>query len=165
MAARGDATAPGDGAVEAIFVGAEAEAVPAPVPEAEVVAGQGVRGDRYFRGASEGTFSKPGKGGQDLTLVEAEAIEHLAGQGIEIEPAEARRNVLTRGVDLNSLVGARFLVGEVECRGDRLCDPCTHLESLTTPGVLRGLVNRGGLRADVTAGGKIRVGDPVRRLD
>ena len=63
--AAGEDAAPGDGAVEAIFVGAEAELVPAPVHEAEVVAGQGVRGDRYFRAESEGTFSKPGKSGQD----------------------------------------------------------------------------------------------------
>ena len=70
--------------------------------------------------------------------------------------------MLTRGIDLNALVGHRFYVGEVECRGDRLCDPCSYLQKMTKPGVLRGLANRGGLRADVLGAGTIRVGDPVR---
>ena len=52
-------------------------------------------------------------------------------------------------------------MGEVECVGRLLCEPCNHLESLTSPGVLRGLVHRGGLRADVLRGGTIRVGDEV----
>ncbi len=158
------------GTVEAIFAGPVPEQVPASVQEAEVIAGRGIRGDRYF--AETGTFSETGasseprKPGRDLTLVEAEAIEALAAEhGIEIEPAESRRNVLTRGIGLNALVGRRFRVGEVECRGDRLCDPCSHLEGLTKPGVLKGLVNRGGLRADVLAGGTIRPGDEVVPLD
>lgn len=150
-----------DGCVEALFVGAAATQVPEPVGAAEAIPGRGLVGDRYFSG--EGTFWKPGKPGQDLTLVEAEAIEGLAEEhGIEIEPRESRRNVLTRGVDLNRLVGETFSVGEVECRGDRLCDPCAHLERLTQPGTLAGLTARGGLRADVLSGGTIRPGDRVR---
>jgi len=150
------------GEVEAIFVSPAAQEQPGEVSEAEVVPGRGIRGDRYFDGS--GTFFEPGRSGQDLTLVEAEAIESLAESGIEIAPGESRRNVLTRGIDLNALVGERFQVGEVECRGDRLCDPCAHLQRLTKPGVLRGLANRGGLRADVVSGGTIRVGDAVERL-
>ena len=84
--------------------------------------------------------------------------------GIELTPAETRRNVLTRGVALNDLVGRRFTVGEVECVGRRLCDPCSHLEKLTQPGVLKGLVDRGGLRADIVRGGTIRAGDELREL-
>lgn len=152
------------GTVEAIFAGTTATEVPEPVEQAEVIAGRGIRGDRYFEGT--GTFSRPAKTGQDLTLVEAEAIERLAAEhGIEIEPAEARRNVLTRGIELNALVGRRFRVGEVECRGDRLCDPCAHLERLTEPGVLKGLVDRGGLRADVLTDGTIRPGDTILPVD
>ena len=75
--------------------------------------------------------------------------------------AESRRNLLTRGVDLDRLVGARFRVGEVECEGIELCEPCRHLEGLTYPGVLRGLVHRGGLRAAILEDGEIAVGDPV----
>ena len=78
-----------------------------------------------------------------------------------LAPGEARRNVVTRGIDLNALVGRRFRVGEAECVGRRLCEPCAHLQRLTHPGILRDLVHRGGLRADILAGGAIRVGDAV----
>ncbi|MEA2306870.1 MAG: hypothetical protein QOH43_4150, partial [Solirubrobacteraceae bacterium] len=78
-----------------------------------------------------------------------------------LAPEAARRNVVTRGIDLDALVGRRFRVGEVVCAGRRPCEPCAHLERLTEPGTLRGLVHRGGLRADVLTGGTIRLGDPV----
>jgi MOSC domain-containing protein YiiM len=148
------------GTVEGIYVGAVSEGPLEPADEVVVVAGRGIEGDRYF--AETGTFSDRGRGGRDLTLFEAEALEGLlAEHGIELAPHEIRRNVMTGGIGLNDLVGRHFRVGEVECVGDRLCDPCTHLEGLTQPGVLRGLVNRGGLRADVVKGGVMRVGDPV----
>jgi hypothetical protein len=151
------------GLVEAIFIAAVAEAAPRAVPEVAAVAGRGLDGDRYFAG--DGTFFEERKEGQDLTLIEAEAIEGLAREhGIELGPGESRRNVVTRGIGLNELVGRRFTVGEVECVGKRLCDPCSHLEKLTVPGVLKGLVNRGGLRADVVRSGRIVVGDRVSDL-
>jgi MOSC domain-containing protein YiiM len=151
------------GSVEGIFVAAEAERATRPVEEVEAVAGQGLAGDRYFAGG--GTFFKERKPGQDITLIEAEAIEGLAREhGIELAPGAARRNVVTRGIGLNELVGRRFTVGDVECVGQRLCDPCSHLERLTEPGVLKGLVNRGGLRADVVTGGRIAIGDSVSEL-
>ena len=147
------------GAVEAIFIADVHEMLPSPFDEVEAIPGAGLRGDRHY---DEAPSEEPGR---DLTLIEAEAIEGMAAEnGISIEPAEARRNVLTRGVDLNSLVGRRFTVGEIECRGVELCEPCRHLESLTRPGVLRGLVHRGGLRADILNPGRIRVGDPVAPL-
>lgn len=152
------------GRVEAIHLAPSATAPPAPVERARAVAGQGLEGDRYFRSAGLGTFSKPDKTGQDLTLIEAEAIERLTAAGIELAPAEARRNVVTRGIALNDLVGKRFRVGRVECLGQRLCVPCAHLESLTRPGVLRALVDGGGLRADIVTGGEIAVGDAVAEL-
>jgi MOSC domain-containing protein YiiM len=149
------------GRVEAIFSCPRAGERPRPIEQAEVVSGRGIRGDRYFAG--EGEFSDRPGSGRDLTLIEAEAVEALAAEhGIELDPAETRRNILTREVDLNALVGRRFFVGAVECRGDRLCDPCSHLEKLTRPGVLRGLAGRGGLRADVVEDGTIRVGDSLR---
>jgi MOSC domain-containing protein YiiM len=148
------------GIVEAIFVAAEAEGEPISIPEADAVSGRGLRGDRNFRAA--GTFSDAGESGRDLTLIEAEAIEALAAEhGITLGPGEARRNVVTRGIALNDLVGRQFRVGEVECVGVELCDPCNHLQNLTQPGVLRGLVNRGGLRADILGEGRIEVGDAV----
>ncbi|HZO59423.1 MAG TPA: MOSC domain-containing protein [Solirubrobacterales bacterium] len=152
------------GSVVAIFTAGEAEALPSPRDVVNAVAGQGLEGDRYFD--EGGTFSdNPRSNGRDITLVEAEAVEGLARDtGIELEPAEARRNILTRGVALNDLVGRRFAVGEVECVGRRLCDPCSHLQKLTQPGVLKGLANRGGLRADIVRGGVIRPGDELREL-
>ena len=152
------------GTVEAIFIADRAGAEPAPIDAARAVAGKGIEGDRYFDDG--GTFSDdPRSDGRDLTLVEAEAVEGLARDtGIALAPGAARRNVLTRGVALNDLVGRPFTVGEVECVGRRLCDPCSHLEKLTQPGVLKGLVERGGLRADIVRGGMIRPGDEIREL-
>jgi MOSC domain-containing protein YiiM len=152
------------GSVEAIHIAERAGTLPALRDAVTAVAGKGLEGDRYFD--ETGTFSdNPRSGGRDITLIEAEAVEGLARDtGIELAPAQTRRNVLTRGVALNDLVGRRFTVGEVECVGRRLCDPCSHLEKLTEPGVLKGLVDRGGLRADIVRGGVIRPGDEVREL-
>jgi hypothetical protein len=148
--------ATGTGRVVGLYTAAAAATAPEGHDAVDVVPGRGVVGDRYFDGT--GTFWREGKDGQDLTLVEQEALDAVGLAG-----ADARRNVVTAGIDLNALVGARFRVGELECYGARLCDPCAHLERLTAPGVLRALVNRGGLRADVLRGGTLRVGDAVGR--
>src|SRR3712207_5384728 len=150
------------GTVELIALAAEAEGPMREVSSAEAVEGRGLRGDRYERGA--GTFSNPGGHGYDLTLVEAEALEELSDKGVELAPAEARRNLVVRGIALDDLIGRRFRVGEVECLGQRRCEPCSHLERMTQPGALRGLVHRGGLRADVLSDGEIRIGDRVEAL-
>jgi MOSC domain-containing protein YiiM len=136
--------------VESIHVVAESGGPPEARESVSVVAGRGVEGDRKF------------DGNHDLTLVEAEALEGLTEDtGIELGPGESRRQVMTRGISLNELVGKRFRVGELECVGEELCEPCDHLQSLTKPGVLRGLVHRGGLCAEVLSGGEIAVGDSV----
>ena len=150
------------GTVELIALAAEAEGPMREVSSAEAVEGRGLRGDRYERGA--GTFSNPEGRGYDLTLVEAEALEELSAKGVDLAPAEARRNLVVRGIALDDLIGRRFKVGEVECLGQRRCEPCSHLERLTRPGVLRGLVHRGGLRADVLSSGGIQIGDHVEAL-
>jgi MOSC domain-containing protein YiiM len=151
------------GLVESIHIAAEPEQPTRPVESARAVPGKGLEGDRYFTG--EGTYSQVRKPGRELTLIEAEAIEGLAREHtIELGPGESRRNVVTRGIGLNDLVGRRFTVGEVECVGTELCDPCDHLQKLTQPGVLKGLANRGGLRADIVSGGRIAVGDAVSDL-
>jgi MOSC domain-containing protein YiiM len=145
------------GAVESIHIAAEKAAPTRPVERVRVVAGKGIEGDRKF--APDGHARGEGR---DLTLIEAEAIEGLREDtGIEIGPGDARRNVVTRGIDLNELLGKRIRVGEVEGVGVELCEPCRHMEELTKPGVLRGLVHRGGLRVDVDKGGEIAVGDEL----
>jgi MOSC domain len=150
------------GVIELIALCAEAEGPMRSVSAAEAIAGRGLLGDRYERKA--GTFSNPQGGGYDLTLVEAEALEELSAKGVELAPIEARRNLVVRGLALDELIGGRFRVGEVECYGQRRCEPCSHLQRLTRPGVLRGLVHRGGLRADILSGGRIRTGDSVEAL-
>ena len=152
------------GVVEAIVVAGAAEAPAELVERVLAIAGRGLDGDRYARG--EGTFSHGTGDGRALTLIEGEVLDALElPNGSRIGPAEARRNVITRGIELNPLVGRRFTVGDVRCEGRRLCEPCAHLQRLTEPGVLRGLVHRGGLRADVLSDGVIEVGAPVRVLD
>jgi len=143
------------GQVEAIHISAEPEGRCEPVDQVTAVAGRGIEGDRKF-GVHE-----PGSG-HDLTLIAAEALEALeAEHGIHLEPSESRRQVTTRGIDVNALVGRRFTVGGVEAIGIELCEPCNHLQKMTQPGVMRGLVHRAGLYADIVFGGDIAVGDPV----
>lgn len=146
------------GRVEGIFIGPE-RTLPAPVERVRARAGKGLEGNRYF-------FDDGAPPGRALTLITAEALEALAAEhGIDLNAAESRRNVLTRGIDLNALVGRRFRVGDVECIGVELCEPCSSLESLTYPGVMRGLVHRAGLNADIITDGTIAVGDEVVALD
>ena len=143
-----------EGIVEQIAIAAERPELPAPVPSVRAEAGHGLEGEYHW--------SPEPDPGQSLTLIAAEALEGLRDDtGIELSHEATRRNVLTRGVDLNALVGRRFRVGEVECEGQRLCEPCAHLQRLTEPRLLRDLVHRGGLRADVVSDGEIRLGDAV----
>lgn len=150
--------------VERILIRTEPAGLSHEVPRARALEGLGLEGDRYFNG--EGTFFEEGKSGQALTLIEAEALEGLrADTGIVLAAEEAGRNLVTRGADLNALVGRRFRIGDVECRGDRLCEPCATLARRTEAGVLRGLAHRGGLRADIVRGGEIAVGAELVALD
>jgi len=158
-----DAAAAGTGMVEAIAIATEKEGPMRPLDRVDAIAGAGLDGDRYARGA--GTFSARGGSGRSLTLVDSAALAALAADGIGLDPLDARRNLVVSGIDLDALIGRRFRVGEVECLGARRCEPCAHLERLTGPGVLRGLVHRGGLRADLLRSGEIRVGDAVEALD
>jgi hypothetical protein len=141
------------GSVVGLLVAPEAEKPLVRVDSVKAVAGRGLEGDRYFGG--RGTFSGTGRG-YELTLVEAAALDDV---GLSWE--QARRNVVTRGIALNGLVGRHFTVGTVECVGRRLAEPCSHLEKLARPGLIRPLVHRAGLRADILGDGEIRLGDGV----
>lgn len=149
-----------DGIVESLHIAAAAGTEMQSIEHALVVERRGIDGDRYFHG--RGTWSgRPGTG-RHVTLIESEALEALARDyGIAVACGQARRNIVTRRVALNHLVGKKFHVGEARLQGIRLCEPCAHLEHLAVPAALRGLVHRGGLRADVLSGGLIRVGDRV----
>ncbi len=130
------------------------------VERVEAVAGQGLVGDRYF--AKEGTFSEKDGPDREVTLIEIEALDGLVHEyELTLSPAQSRRNLLTRGVPLNHLVGKTFKIGTVTLRGIRLCEPCGHLEKLTCKGVEKGLKHRGGLRAQIVTGGTLAVGAAV----
>jgi len=144
------------GQVEAIFVAAERGELPAPVDRVRAYAGRGLEGNRYYWVEGD---APPGRA---VTLIAAEAVDAVAQDGdVSIESAATRRNVLTRGIDVNELVGKRFRIGDVECEGVELCEPCAHLESMTQPGMIKAFVHRGGLNADILTDGEITVGDPV----
>ena len=132
--------------VEAINIG-PSEAL-APVGSVAAVAGKGLVGDRHFS-------DNPGPGNA-LTLIEAEVLEDVGLTG-----AQSRRQVVVRGVRLGDLIGKRFRVGDVECLGVEICEPCRHLQELTRPGIIEDMIHRGGINADILSGGTISVGDEV----
>lgn len=133
------------------------------VAQTEVVAvpGRGLAGDRYFAGT--GTFSpQPQRPDYELTMIEQENIEAFALEsGVPFTAFDARRNIVTAGVDLNALAGREFMIGSVRIRGIRLCEPCNYLATNTFPETLPGLVHKGGLRAQILTGGTIRCGDCI----
>jgi len=138
--------------VVAIHVGPEEGGALERVESVRALAGQGVEGDRHFR-------PQGAKPGQALTLVEEEEV---AGAGLA--PGATRRQVTVRGVRLNDLVGRRFRVGDVECYGVELCEPCLHLQELTRAGIIDDLAHRGGINADILMDGTISVGDEIAQL-
>ncbi len=147
------------GTVEAIFITETPAAPMRSVTEVRAIAGIGLEGDRLARAE---TAVDPHR---QITLIEAEAIEAVnRDDGVTLSPDETRRNLVTRNVPLNHLVGRQFTVGEVTLRGIRLCEPCAHLERLTRTGVRSALIHRGGLRSEILSGGVLRVGDPVTEL-
>ena len=149
-----------NGMLISIHIAPAARAPMQSVADVRALPGIGLQGDRYSNGI--GTFSKPGSPDREVTLIEIEALEALARDyGLELKPEESRRNLVTRGVALNHLVGREFKVGEVTLRGLRLCEPCDHLESLAEKKVRRGLLHRGGLRSQILTGGTIRAGDRI----
>lgn len=159
-----------EGYVVSMHIASEASTPMQSITEVRAFPGRGLEGDRYFIGT--GFYSeKSSYGGREVTLIEVEAVEALFGEVINADgdrrrikfaASDARRNVVTSGVPLNHLVDREFWIGAVRMRGARLCEPCKHLEELSQPGVLNGLIHRGGLRALILNEGIIRVGDVIR---
>ena len=146
----------GVGTVDVLAVaGAAAEPVQL-LETVRALSGQGLEGDRHVAGT--GTFPS-GLPGSALTMIEAEVCESFDPP---LEPGDHRRNIVTRGIDLGALVGHEFTIGDVPCRGMRLCEPCTVVQRYAGRPVLRALVHRGGLRADILRDGEITIGDPIR---
>jgi MOSC domain-containing protein YiiM len=158
-----------EGAVFSIHIAPQAAMPMLSVAEVRAIPGRGLEGDRYFLGTGF-LSSKPSPDGRDITLIEIEAVKALLSGvnakgewlGIKISASDTRRNIVTCGVPLSHLVDHEFWVGEVLLRGTRLSEPCKHLEELTQPGVMSGLVHRAGLRARILSEGVIRVGDVIR---
>lgn len=147
------------GVVESIYIASTATGPTRALDAVLAIPGVGLEGDRYA--LKLGTFNKPGPD-RELTLIEAEAIEALSREdGIELAAGDARRNIVTRGVALNHLVGKEFTIGEVRIRGIRLCEPCGHLQTLAGKPIIKGLIHRGGLRAQILSEGTIHAGDEV----
>ena len=144
-----------EGRVTAIYITPTHGELPQPVESARARAGKGLEGNRYF-------FEDGAPPGNAITLISADAVDDFAAEsGIPLTPQQSRRNVVTTGIDLNALVGKRFQVGDVECEGVELCEPCTTLQAMTYPEVLKGMVHRAGLNADILTDGEIAVGDTV----
>lgn len=151
------------GTVDSIYIAPAAKQPMRSVPSARAVVGKGLEGDRYS--VAVGTFSDQPGPSREVTLIEMEVIEAVnRDQKTSLSPAESRRNIVTRGVRLNDLVDREFCVGGAILKGIRLCEPCSHLESLTRPGLLTSLVHRGGLRAQVIQEGAIQAGDSIEEL-
>jgi len=149
-----------EGNVISINIASDAAAPMKSIKEARAVPGRGLEGDRYFD--QKGTFALLPQPDRELTLIEAEAIEAFRSDAkVEYGLGDSRRNVVTRGVPLNHLVGKEFEIGRIRIRGIRLCEPCSHLQKLTDREVIKGLRHRGGLRAQILSEGLLRKGDPV----
>jgi hypothetical protein len=144
-----------DGKVEGIWIAATAGEPALALMAVHALAGRGLAGDRHVTGT--GTFPS-GLPGSALTLIEAEVCESFEPP---LRPDEHRRNLVTRGIGLNGLVGRDFMIGEVRCRGMRLCEPCKVAERYAARPILRALVHRGGLRADILQDGLIRIGGRI----
>lgn len=154
------------GRVVSIYIARMAGSQLEPIEVAALRSGQGVAGDRYFQ--RKGTFSERLDGSADweVTLIESEEIRNYnETQGTEWPDGAFRRNIVTRDIRLNDLVGQQFSVGAALLEGIRLCEPCAYLSSLLGPEVVRGMAHRAGLRARILASGEVRPGDSIEVAD
>lgn len=150
------------GKVEMILIAAaEAEPITS-VPEVIAHEGRGLEGDRYYE--HKGKFKKL-EPKRQATFIEIEAIEAVRrDHDIEVEPADIRRNIVTRGVPLNHFVGKTFKVGDATFLGIKLCEPCDYMQKLAGKPVKDPLKHRGGLRAEIIASGTVKVGDVLTEV-
>jgi MOSC domain-containing protein YiiM len=122
----------------------------------EVLANQGIIGDRHFK-----EFNDPYN---QLSLIESENIDYYnIKYGLNIPYIDFRRNIITKGIRLNDLIGKKFLVGEVELEGIDLCRPCRHLcELLDQDNIIKEFLRRGGLRCQILSSSSIEIGNKIK---
>ncbi len=151
----------GTGSVVALFIVDRRAAPMKKVEQLHALAGRGIEGDRYFLGT--GTDSKKPEPGRQVTLIKSEVLESLKDKfGITVKPEESRRNVLTRGVEINELIGTEFFVGPVRLRAHRITQPCLYLEKLLDqPGLYKRLWDNGGISCEILSDGIIKPGDMI----
>ncbi|WP_405792470.1 MOSC domain-containing protein [Streptomyces sp. NBC_01506] len=164
-----DPPLPGPGRVISLHLAAHTGDPTFHVAQARAVTGRGLAGDRNYWAGDAPRPRRRGTGRAsgvcDVTLIEAESLDALTREhGITLTPAECRRNLVCRDIRLNPLVDREFRIGTVILRGLALSEPCARLEQLVRPGLIRGLLHRGGLRAEVVRGGTIRAGDRILPL-
>ncbi|MGF1639572.1 MAG: MOSC domain-containing protein [Rhodospirillales bacterium] len=144
--------------VEWIFVAAAGGAAMQSVDRVEAIAGRGLKGDRYGERRGSGT----GWDECQVTLIEGEHLERIAAEsGVRVLNGEHRRNIVSRGIVLERLHGARFRIGTAVLAYDRPRPPCAYIASITEPLMTRALGARAGICARVLCGGIIRRGDPI----
>jgi MOSC domain-containing protein YiiM len=154
-----------DGSVVSIHIAPAAEAKMVAVESVHAEVGRGLEGDRYYLGA--GTYSSRTNSTHEVTLIEQETLDALRDHHqLQLDPGVTRRNIVTRGVPLNDLVGREFRIGPTRLRGVRLSEPCQHLVDVSgIPALLQTLVHRGGLHAVIVTSGGIAVGDAVMAVE
>jgi len=145
-----------------IYIANAGASIPEKIEVAELIAGRGVVGDRYY--SETGTFSEKlaGLPDKELTLIESEEIDLFNKQfDFSFTYGDFRRNIVTAGIKLNDLEGQEFMLGKVRLRGIRLCEPCAHLANLLVPEIMPSLVHKTGLRAQIISSGSVSVGDTI----
>jgi MOSC domain-containing protein YiiM len=154
---------PSPGSVVEIWLAGAAAETMRRVSSAEAVPGRGLAGDRYALGG--GTWARYPDLEKQVTLIDRDDVAAVAAEtGSDLSPGDTRRNVVTTGIDLPSLVGRWFAVGDALLFGMKRCPPCTHLERLTGVRLVKAMAHRGGINAAVFAGASITEGAPVRVL-
>jgi MOSC domain-containing protein YiiM len=147
------------GIVEEIYIAPEGSAAMERVEEVRTLEGCGIEGDRYCEGTG---YYTPYGDVCEVTLIAAEDLDYIQTElGIRVKNGEHRRNIITRGIDLDSLRRRRFRVGETVLQYDRPRPPCRHVQDLSEPGMTRALRGRGGICARVVEAGRIRPRDAI----
>jgi MOSC domain-containing protein YiiM len=151
-----------EGIIAAIYVAAEKGAGVSGHKSVAVRAGKGIVGDRYYSETGKNRSNYKGQPDWEITLVEAEAIEEFnANTGNQFHESDLRRNLVTRNVQLNDLVGKHFQINGTKFYGVQLCEPCASLQKRLGVRILPDLVGRGGLRAQILGNGNLTVGDAL----